>query len=168
MSITVAEVVLIAVASALSTAVFNTLFFYFVSRREKTRDLKISKLRDRVSDLETEELERVRKSIEDVGAQTLERLMQCRSVCDEKINKVGDSVIHAAKRREKIYKKMDEDLIHRREFTEAEERHQVELEKIDKRLNAINAVTTDISAEVAGTGATVKLIADHLKIGMGD
>jgi len=153
MALTVPEIVLIAGVTGLISLLFQTFFYFAIHRRERNRDNLVNTLSNRVQSLETDKIEDLKETIERVQQNCHDR--------DEELNR---AIIRTARRREKIYKRLEEDVVSRRDFIASQERIAAGTSKVENRLVVLASDVALLGQQVAKSSGFIELLAAHLQI----
>ena len=86
---------------------------------------------------------------------------------ESKITELEEEIRHAAERREKIYKRMEEKLMSQRECQRVQDTLSGTLTNLDRRMTGLQAQLTDVKETSDRTSASVGLIARQMHIDIG-
>lgn len=87
-----------------------------------------------------------------------------RDLEDEGLGGVRKEIDHAKGQRQKIYERIERDMVSRRECREAREQESATLKQLDRRLDGMQAQLTELVGQSCGSQQKLDLIASRLRL----
>jgi hypothetical protein len=121
------------IINALVVLLAQGVFYFFITRREGARDSLIVALRDRVDELEKDEIKKLQEGIE-----------------------------HAAHRRGTIYDRLENKLVSRRECKQAQATIATNVARIERQVSGLSARIGELTEQTAGTGQQIRDVSEQV------